>query len=122
MNIHLVNREHGFIIVDFLNASFYQMMLFYFIVKDFQNWVRTSSCPKPFLFFKIRSEFFYTFLCFTNPKIRKRIDSLKTKIYSNEDFWRYYYIDVSLQNISYKNIKFKFFKWLISKKFNISIF
>lgn len=122
MNILLVNHEHEFVTIEFFNATFLQMLLFCFLIRDIMGWMIYYKYPNPILFRHQRNSNFYSFLSISNQKIRKIIMKECDLIHSKNDFWKFYYIDVSFQNISIKSFKLKFFKWLISKFFKISLF
>lgn len=121
MNILLVNIEDGFIIIDFFDISFLNIILFYFFVKDFQKIILTSKFPKPILFAKHRINFLYRFSHFTSDKIKSIINREKSEIKNKNDFWKYYYISLSPYQKTKKS--HNFFIWLIKFIFkNSSIY
>jgi hypothetical protein len=103
INIYCVNDAKEFIILDIFDVSFKKMLIFYFYINHFRNWM----IGKPFSiysYFKYDSfNVFLETLVFYSNKIYKQIIFEKPLIKSNNDFWLLYHILIQI-NYSSKNV------------------
>lgn len=116
MNLLLINTKHEFIIVDFFDATYIQIIIFLLIIKDIRNWMYKFIYPIPLLFYRQRRSFFRYFLTHTSFKIAELIFIEAEEISSNEDFWKKYHIILSKDETCSKR-KYNFFKFMLSKFF-----
>ena len=120
MNIYLVNSKYEIIIIDFFEVSFFQMILFYFIVKDFKNFIIFYYLPTytAIFFRKIRISFLKNYMCYSsNSNIYKSLSEFKN-IKSSKSFWKHYHILVS--NLDSNSFKFKFLNFLFKNSLRIN--
>lgn len=116
MNLFLVNSKHEFIIVDFFDISYIQIIIFLLIIKDFRNWMFNFERPFPFLFHRERTSFFNYFTTSTSFKIAELVFIDADEISSNETFWKKYHI-VLIKEDQFSERKYNFFKFMLSKIF-----
>lgn len=116
MNLFLVSSKHEFIIVDFFDISYIQIIIFLLIIKDFRNWMFNFERPFPFLFYRERTSFFNYFTTSTSFKIAELVFIDADEISSNETFWKKYHI-VLIKEDQFSERKYNFFKLMLSKIF-----
>jgi hypothetical protein len=117
MNLLLVHSNHKFILFDIFDISFLQIFISILVIKDLKDWMCNDKHPTPFLFSKIRKNFFNYFLIYTPFSIAERIYLEKDLIKTDEDFWKHYHIELIKNNNS---VKLFFTKFFISKFFKDS--
>lgn len=119
MNIFLVNSKYGIIIIDFFEVSFFQMILFYFIVQDFKNFMIFYYFPTytAIFFRKIRILFLKNYICYSSQSNMYKILSEFKNIKSSKSFWKYYHILVSCSDSN--SFKFKFLNFLFKNSLRI---
>lgn len=119
MNIFLVNSKYGIIIIDFFEVSFSQMILFYFIVQDFKNFMIFYYFPTctAIFFKKIRISFLKNYMSYSSKSTIYKILSEFRNIKSSKSFWKHYHILVSHSDPN--SFKFKFLNFLFKNSLRI---
>lgn len=111
-NILLINKLEGFVVTETFSTNLSNFLKFCICVEAFQKWMRSGSYKVwnfiPFIFNFLLSVIFCHSL-----RIFHEIGFEKNIIKNNEQFWKFYFIEIDIfEDEPNSFLKSKFFKFI----------
>lgn len=104
VNILLINKLEGFIVTESFNTNIFRLVVFCLSVEIFRNWMK-SKTERILTFIPFLFDFMNSVIHCHSLRMFKQIRFEKDLIKRNDQFWKFYFIEVDI--LEDKNNKFK---------------